>query len=253
MHERGYLLAAPSPAATVEMAEALDRAFAIALDHIGDPEATKVPSINTLRGLVADARLRGPMPYGPGTVFTAVAARGQLVALVSSVCDRFGAGVGVAKGGFVLQSRGRGFSLDPTHPNAAGPGKRPYHTIVPTVVLEKGLPMLSLGVVGGIMQPQGQLQILHHVLTGAELTGALEAPRFRLLGDGTVAVESDFPTDHADAIADAGYQMVSSERIDFGGAQSVMMREGVAHAASDPRRDGEAVVTSTGERRAPTT
>ena len=68
----------------------------------------------------------------------------------------------------MLQSRGRGFATDLAHPNAVAPAKRPYHTIVPTLVLKAGHPMLGMGVAGGIMQPQGQLQILHRILGGGQ-------------------------------------------------------------------------------------
>ena len=247
LHESGDLWAAQSGPVTVAMAEALDRSFSLALDHVADPAVVDVPSYATLRDMVSGARLHGPMPYGPGTVFTAVAAGDQMVALVSSVCDRFGAGVGVATGGFVLQSRGRGFSLDASHPNALAPGKRPYHTIVPTILLEHGMPVLSIGVVGGIMQPQGQIQILHHVLNGAGIRAAIEAPRFRLLGDGQVTAEPDLHSADTAALAAAGYEVVNADKVDFGGAQAVLRRDGGLSAASDPRRDGVAIVATVGD------
>ena len=185
VHDRG-LLGATEDAAGVEaaasMTEALDRAFAVALDCLADPAAADVPSYDEMRAQMAGAPQHGPMPLGPGTVFTVVFTPEQAVVLTSSVCDRFGSGVGVPEGGFVLQSRGRGFTTDLGHPNAVAPAKRPYHTIVPTLVLEQGRPMLGMGVVGGIMQPQGQLQILHRVLGGADLVTAVEA-NARLLAE----------------------------------------------------------------------
>ena len=171
LHNRGLLGATSEragPEAAASMVEALDRAFAVALDCLADPAAAEVPSYDGMRARMAGALLHGPMPLGPGTVFTVVFTEEQAVVLTSSVCDRFGSGVTVPEGGFVLQSRGRGFSTDLSHPNAAAPNRRPYHTIVPTLVLENGQPMLGMGVVGGIMQPQGQLQILHRVLGGTE-------------------------------------------------------------------------------------
>jgi gamma-glutamyltranspeptidase/glutathione hydrolase len=192
--------------------------------------------------LADDARrraTRGPMPYAPGTVFTAVARGDEVVALVSSVCDRFGAGVTVPGRGFVLQSRGRGFNVDPGHPNGLAGRRRPYHTIVPTVGLRAGRPVLSLGVVGGVMQPQGQVQILAHLLRGVDPQAAVEAPRFRLLGDGEVALESGLPDGTAAALEGAGYRTRAAGKVDFGGAQ-VAFRDaaGTLNAGTDPRKDG---------------
>ncbi len=226
--------------AAAAMVEALDRAFAMALDCVGDPAASEVPSYDEMRGQMATARRHGPMPLGPGTVFTVVFTQEQAVVLTSSVCDRFGSGVTVPEGGFVLQSRGRGFTTDLSHPNAVAPGKRPYHTIVPTLVLSAGQPWLGMGVVGGIMQPQGQLQILHRVLGGASLATAIEAGRFRLLGEGQVTTEATLEPQWRSAIGRAGYELVDAAEVigGFGGAQAVLREGNTLTATSDPRRDG---------------
>ena len=226
------------------MVEALDRAFAVALDCLADPAAAQVPDYDEMRARLGSAPRHGPMPLGPGTVFTVVFTEEQAVVLTSSVCDRFGSGVTVPEGGFVLQSRGRGFSTDLSHPNAVAPSKRPYHTIVPTLVLENGQPMLGMGVVGGIMQPQGQLHILHRVLGGADLARAVEAGRFRLIGDGRVTTEASLEPAWRAAIGAAGYELVDTADVigGFGGAQAVLNREGTLSAAADPRRDGTSAV-----------
>ena len=246
--DRGLLGATGGDAgaqAAAAMVEALDRAFAVALDCLADPARADVPPYHEMRARLGSAPLHGPMPLGPGTVFTVVFAAGQAVVLTSSVCDRFGSGVTVPEGGFVLQSRGRGFCTDLHHPNAVAPNKRPYHTIVPTLVLEKGRPVLGMGVVGGIMQPQGQLQILHRVLGGAGLSQALDAGRFRLIGDGQVTTEASLEPSWRAAIEASGYEMVDTADVigGFGGAQAVLNREGTLSAASDPRRDGTSTLT----------
>ncbi|MYH44454.1 MAG: hypothetical protein F4131_12280 [Acidimicrobiaceae bacterium] len=243
VHDRGLLGATRDDAgaeAAASMVEALDRAFALALDCLADPAVAEVPGYNEMRARMAGAPRRGPMPLGPGTVFTVVFTAEQAVVLTSSVCDRFGSGVTVPEGGFVLQSRGRGFSTDLSHPNAVAPNKRPYHTIVPTLVLENGQPMLGMGVVGGIMQPQGQLQILHRVLGGADLTAAVEAGRFRLIGEGQVTTEASLEPEWRAAIGRAGYDLVDTADVigGFGGAQAVLSAGDTLTAASDPRRDG---------------
>ena len=226
------------------MVEALDRAFAVALDCVADPAAAPVPGYDEMRARLSSAPTHGPMPLGPGTVFTVVFTPEQAVVLTSSVCDRFGSGVTVATGGFVLQSRGRGFTTDLSHPNSVAPGKRPYHTIVPTLVLEQGRPLLGMGVVGGIMQPQGQLQILHRVLGGADLVTAVEAGRFRLIGDGQVTTEAALEPAWRAAIGTSGYELVDTADVigGFGGAQAALNTEDTLTAAADHRRDGTSAV-----------
>ncbi len=261
VHNRGVLGATEGgfgAEAAAAITEALDRAFAVALECVADPEAAGIPDAagvadpeaagmpgyNEMRTRMAGAPRHGPMPLGPGTVFTVVFTAEQAVVLTSSVCDRFGSGVTVPDSGFVLQSRGRGFSTDLSHPNAVAPNKRPYHTIVPTLVLENGQPMLGMGVVGGIMQPQGQLQILHRVLGGADLAAAVEAGRFRLIGEGRVTTEASLEPDWRDAIGQAGYELVETTDVigGFGGAQAVLRAGDTLTAAADPRRDGTSAV-----------
>ena len=247
VHDRGLLGVTEGEAAagaSAAMVEALDRAFAVALDCLADPVSAKVPPYDEMRARMDGAALRGPMPLGPGTVFTVVFTPEQAVVLTSSVCDRFGSGVTVPEGGFVLQSRGRGFSTDLRHPNAVGPGKRPYHTIVPTLVMNGERPMLGMGVVGGIMQPQGQLQILHRVLGGADLAPAVQAGRFRLIGDGQVTTEESLEPDWRAAIGRAGYELVDTADVigGFGGAQAVLRTGNILTAAADSRRDGTSAV-----------
>ena len=243
MHDRDLLGTARGESAAA-MAEGLERAFAVALDCLADPDRAEVPPYEEMRARMAGTARHGPMPLGPGTVFTVVFTPEQSVVLTSSVCDRFGSGVTVPEGGFVLQSRGRGFTTDLGHLNAVAAAKRPYHTIVPTLVLEAGRPMLGMGVVGGVMQPQGQLQILHRVLGGADLAAAIEAGRFRLLGDGQTTTEATLEPDWRQALADAGYDMLEAADVigGFGGAQAVVRIGDTLSAASDPRRDGTSAV-----------
>ena len=249
LHDRGLLGTTEGGAgaeAAAAMVEALDRAFAVALDCLADPAEAEVPRYDEMQARMEGAPRHGPMPLGPGTTFTVVMTAEQTVALTSSVCDRFGSGVTVPEGGFVLQSRGRGFSTDLSHPNAVAPNKRPYHTIVPALVLENGRPMLGLGVVGGIMQPQGQLQILHRVLGGADLSAAVNAGRFRLIGGGRVTTEESLEPAWRAAIEASGYETVDAADVigGFGGAQAVLRAQGTLAAASDPRRDGTSAVIS---------
>ncbi len=230
-----------SPKGHLCLLESLDRAFSVATDEVYDRSPESVPEVDRLVAMARERRLGGAMPYGPGTVFTAAADAETMVALVSSVCDRFGSGVTVPGHGFVLGSRARGFCLDPSHPNVVAPAKRPYHSIVPTVISRDGRPWLSLGVVGGIMQPQGQLQILTRMLAGAMIDEAIAAPRLRLLGDGVVAVEDEIDRDIRSSLESA-YELAASTGVDFGGAQAVLRTSDGLDAGTDPRKDGHAEV-----------
>ena len=240
LDERAPFGAADSAAGVVVQVESLDRAFGVAVDVVADGTGPL-----DLDELLCDARqrpTRGQLPYAPGTVFTAVARGDEFVSLISSVCDRFGAGVTVPGRGFVLQSRGRGFSLDVAHRNGVAGGRRPYHTIMPTVGLRDGRPVLALGVVGGVMQPQGQLQVLAHLARGLRAQAAADAPRFRLMHEGQVAVEPNLPAGTDDALRAAGYEPLPPAGVDFGGAQVVLAEEaGELSAGSDRRKDGAAV------------
>lgn len=230
-----------SPKGQLCLVESLDRAFALAADEVYDRPPESVPDIDRLVTMARERDLGGPVPYGPGTVFTAVADAETMVALVSSVCDRFGSGVTVPGHGFVLGSRARGFCLDPSHPNVVGPAKRPYHSIVPTVISRDDGPWLSMGVVGGIMQPQGQLQILSKVLAGSTIGEAIAAPRLRLLGNGVVAVEDAIDDDTRSRL-ESRYELTGAAGVDFGGAQAVLRISDGLDAGTDPRKDGHAEV-----------
>ncbi|CAM5526711.1 gamma-glutamyltransferase family protein [Eoetvoesiella caeni] len=187
-------------------------------------------------------------PAGNTVCTVIVDADGLAITLMSSIFKRFGSGIAVPGAGFVLQNRGFGFSA-PGHINAAAPGRRPYHTVVPGASTKDGRFFMGMGVVGGLMQPQGQLQILTRVLAwGQSLQQALEAPRWRLEAENTLALEEGMPSHMQSALRAAGYKAPAGHvgelagRSDFGGAQVVMRDgEGMLRGASDHRKDGVAL------------
>src|SRR6185437_2633545 len=100
-------------------------------------------------------------PRHGGTVCLAAAdASGMMVSYIQSNYMGFGSGVVVPGTGISLQNRGVGFARTPGHPNQVGPRKRPYHTIIPGFVSKNGAPVMSFGVMGGTLQPQGHVQVL---------------------------------------------------------------------------------------------
>ena len=173
-----------------------------------------------------------------------VDADGLAISLMSSIFKRFGSGIAVPGCGFVLQNRGFGFSA-PGHINGPAPGKRPYHTVVPGAALKDGRFHAAFGVVGGAMQPQGQVQLLLRIAAWGEAPqAALDAPRWRLESDTALAIEAGMPSPVVAALRAAGYTdpVGSGElggRSDFGGAQWVMRdADGGLIGASDKRKDG---------------
>ena len=114
-----------SPKGHLCLLESLDRAFSVAADEVYDRSPESVPEVDRLVAMARERRLGGPVPYGPGTVFTAVADAETMVALVSSVCDRFGSGVTVPGHGFVLGQSGTRVLLGSFASERGGTGQTP--------------------------------------------------------------------------------------------------------------------------------
>lgn len=186
---------------------------------------------------------------GGNTVCTVIVDQdGLAVTLMSSIFKRFGSAFVVPKAGFVLQNRGFGFA-EPGHLNGPAPRKRPYHTVVPGAVTQNDQFHLGLGVVGGLMQPQGQIQILHQLFRQhIPLDQALANPRWRLEGANYLAIENTTAPETEKALRAFGYERPPegvgdlAGRSDFGGAQAVQrLNDGRLWAVSDHRKDGAAL------------
>ncbi len=184
------------------------------------------------------------MPTSPDTVYLCCAdADGMAVSFIQSNYRGFGSGVLVPDTGIALQNRGEGFSLEPGHPNRVGPGKRPFHTIIPGFATRGGEALLAFGVMGGHMQHQGHLQMLERiVLRGQNPQAASDAPRWHVREDGTLALESGFDPGVAADLAGRGHtvERESMEHV-FGGAQIIQrLGDGAWCAGSDHRKEGHA-------------
>lgn len=229
--------------------EATKQAMVDAQDHVGDPRYADVP----VEQLIAGARPPGtwvassPAAKAWGrsdTVYLAATdADGNAVSFINSVFDDFGSGHVVEGLGFVMQNRGAGFSLDPSHPNRLAPGKRPFHTIIPGMVLRNGMMHTAFGVSGGYMQPQGHLQLLVNLLDyGLDVQSAVDMPRFWWEEGRRVVIESGVPDATCAQLAAWGHEIVRREHRGMGGAQIISaLPNGVWVAGSEPRQDGCAI------------
>ena len=184
------------------------------------------------------------IPTGAGdTVYlTVVDGQGNAVSLIQSLFESFGSGVVVPGTGVVLHNRGSLFVLDPRHPNCLADGKRPLHTLIPAMVFSGGRPVLSFGVMGGDLQPQGHVQVLLNMFEfGMDVQEAGDAARIRHASDG-IAVESGIGAEARAGLAERGHRVVDASGV-FGGYQGIAIdaASGVLMGGSDPRKDGVAI------------
>jgi gamma-glutamyltranspeptidase / glutathione hydrolase len=185
-------------------------------------------------------------PATGGTAFLCASDReGTLVSLIQSNYMGFGSGVTVPGWGINLQNRGAFFSLDPSHVNAIGPGKRTLHTLIPAMAFREERPWLVFGAMGGDGQPQTHLQLLTRLLDdGAGLQEAVDAPRwFVSPGDWSVTVESRFDPIIQEGLARRGHRVAVAGPFDsiMGHANAIMVTADGYVAATDPRTEGAAL------------
>ncbi len=181
-------------------------------------------------------------PPKSGTVYlTAADASGMMVSFIQS--NYMGFGSGVVVDGVSLQNRGGTFVIQPGHPNCVGPAKRPYQTIIPGFVTKDGKPVMSFGVMGGTMQPQGHAQVMVRIADyGQSPQAASDGPRFRVVQGLDVSMEDGFPPETIAELKARGHRTVTIDDYNqFGCAQLIWKLEGGYLVASDPRRDGQAV------------
>jgi gamma-glutamyltranspeptidase/glutathione hydrolase len=255
------------------MIEAVRLAFADSRWYVADPAFSKIPVQELLSKEYANQRRklidlkhatidpsRGTPVSSSDTVYLSVVDKfGNACSFINSNYSGFGTGI-VPKGwGFTLQNRGYNFRLDSNHPNALGPRKRPYHTIIPAMVTRLPSParrgdggegetlFASYGVMGGFMQPQGHVQVLCALVDdGLDPQAALDLPRFCIdveKSGGRVALEEGIPANVVSDLEKMGHPVHSVSGYDrslFGRGQ-VILRDtetGVLAAGSDPRADG---------------
>lgn len=262
-----------SPAYWHLLVEAKKLAYTDLYAYDGDPGFTEVPVARliskeyaaTLCSRINPVKASTPEPKGDpvgGTVYLAVADRwGNMVSFIYSIYDSFGSGVTVPGYGFVLNDRGALFSLEPHSPNLIAPHKRPFHTLLPGFLMKDGRPVMAFGLMGGSQQAQGHAQVLVDMIDlGANPQAASDAARFsHLQASNELDLESNLYKLVGPRLRAMGHQAKSANGEDMGGYQAIWYMPydeikttpgvgpadqpvpGVYRAASDHRKDGEAV------------
>jgi gamma-glutamyltranspeptidase/glutathione hydrolase len=195
------------------------------------------------RALVDREAVLDPAPSAPlrgGTTYLcAVDGEGTAVSLIQSLYESFGSGVVAPGTGVVLQNRAAGFSAEEGHPNALAPARRPFHTIIPGLLLEGGGLLGPFGVMGGAMQAQGHFQVVCRLVDEAlDPQAALDAPRWRVEGGRVVLLEPGLGRDR-DRLAALGHVVrVGDVQHPFGVGQAILRQGDALIGGSDPRGDG---------------
>jgi len=235
--------------------EAMKIAFAEAHRYIADPAVMDIqPQMllddSFLTKRVKEIRMKKAMypkasiPVEKGTVYLAAADdNGMMVSYIQSNYMGFGSGIVIPGTGIALQNRGNGFSLKTGHPNQVDGGKRPYHTIIPAFVTRNNQPVLSFGVMGGHMQPQGHVKMIIRIFDyGFNPQEASDAPRWCLTEELELALEPGLCDGVVADLAERGHKISPNPPVKlFGGAQLIAKIKDGYCAASDHRKDGQAV------------
>ena len=164
-----------------------------------------------------------------------------MVSFIQSNYMGFGSGIVVPGTGIALQNRGNNFSLDHNSENCLAPGKKSYHTIIPGFLSKDGKAIGPFGVMGGFMQPQGQVQVVMNTIDFMmNPQEALDAPRWQWVGDKNIEVEQSFPAWSTESLVRAGHNVkVLPESLTMGRGQIIWRNdEGVLVGATEPRTDG---------------
>ena len=242
--------------------EAKRLAYAERDAHVADPAFYRAPLERLLSKEYAAAlrekiRPDQAAPFGParghggGTTYFAVAdAEGNLVSCVQSLYKGFGALVVPRGTGISLHNRGGYFSLDPEHPNALAPRKRPFHTLIASMAFKGVEPVLVFGTMGGDGQPQTHMQVFANIFEyGMDIQQAIEAPRWAhdvtnpLAPSNELLLEARFGEAFRGALERLGHRPRLAARWDsrMGHAQGILVGSGTYMGGADPRGDGYAL------------
>ena len=231
--------------------EAARMAFAVRDTHVADPAwmQASVPSLID-KGFAAalankidrGKRVKLPPAPTPGsdTVYLTVVDRDRMaVSFINSLYHEFGSKIATEKSGIMMHSRGACFAVDPTHPNAIGPSKRPMNTIIPALGMRDGRCELAFGVMGAHYQPMGHAHVVTNLVDyRMDLQAAIDLPRVFFEGEDTI-VERGIPAATIDGLKQRGHHVTVRQR-PWGGGQAIAIdwQRGVLIGASDARKDG---------------
>ena len=203
--------------------------------------------------ILTDLRPGQAPSRGDTTYFCTADADGMMVSFIQSNYRGMGSGLSPDGLGFMFQNRGELFALQDGHPNLYAPGKRPFQTIIPGFAVRGGEPWLAFGVMGGDMQPQGQVQVLSNMVDfGLGVQEAGDSPRWHHEGSpeptgeaakpgaGLLRLESGVPKATRAALAALGWPIGESDG-GFGGYQAIQRFPGRYAAATEMRKDGVAL------------
>jgi len=248
------------------LTEAKKLAFEDRAKYYADPDFNELPVEQLISKKYADERRKlidskraakrydaGQIEHGNTIYLTTADKYGNMVSLIQSNYRGMGSGMVPPNLGFMLQDRGELFSLKEGHFNVVEPAKRPFHTIIPAFVTKDGKPLISFGVMGGAMQPQGHAQVVMNLIDfGMNLQEAGDAPRMRHTGSsqptdatmtdgGTLSIESGFDYETIRGLIKKGHK-ISYTIGGYGGYQAIKRDEksGLYYGASESRKDGQA-------------
>jgi gamma-glutamyltranspeptidase/glutathione hydrolase len=242
-----------SAAALHLMIEAKKLAFLDRDLHLADRACMKVTvsdllaakRIEELRGQIEPGRAAAEYrkaATGTDTEYVASADNdGNLVSFIQSNFMGFGSGVVEPETAIILQNRGHLFSLDEKHPNCVGPHKRCVHTLMPGMILRDGKPYAALGLKGGHVQPQVQVQIISNLIDFRMTPQqAITAPRFNHIEAAKLGMEPEFRQNIKDELIRRGHEIVGGHPESFGGAHMIAIHpeSGAFVGGSDPRKGG---------------
>ena len=228
---------------------------------IADPEHARVPVAALLDKTYAAARRRQfdsrkagtytpGEPEGDTTGFVVADGHGNVAAVIQSLFNPFGSGIVPPGTGLCLQNRGRHFTLDPAHPSALAPRKRPFHTLMASITTRDERPVMGFATMGGNGQAMFHVQVLTNVFDyGLDVQEAIERPRFLIgafLPDepaDTIYLEGRVPPRVFAALRRRGHAIRAAPELFYkvGHAHGVVVGDGVLSGGADPRGDGVAL------------
>lgn len=233
--------------------EAARLAYSLRDSHVGDPAAMKVTVAQLvskdfariLAGMIDPGKRTArliPPPPGTNTIYCSIVDRDRMaVSFINSLFHHFGSKICTSETGILLQNRGSSFNLEDGHPNCIGPGKRPMHTIIPAMMLEKGEVTCTFGVMGGSYQSSGHAHVVCNTVDyGMDPQAAIDSPRAFFEGEKTT-IEPTWPASTIEKVRAMGHDVDVTVKPIGGGQMIRIDQSGFLVGGSDARKDGLAL------------